>query len=124
MVKERGQSFRRMLDLVRKSDISDIDFGDMKKFVCNDERNFTEAGKDLLARAKQACLLYKELIRTDVKTLVTNSNGGVLGADSFLDGFNKMYRENEKFRESLVVGLCRAYSCKLQGEVNPVYEVS
>ena len=107
-----------MLDLLQKSDITDVDYVDIRKFLRTDKQHFSDRGQDLMERVSQASQLYRELSESHLKKIVTESKISVPGADTFLNNFNTIYKENEKFRSSLLVGLMRAYSCKISGQVN------
>ena len=93
----------------------------MEKFQKTADRTLSEAGKSLKQRIILASRLYTNLMKSEVKEKVETSTGYIPGVDKFLDNFIGHYVDSPKFRNSLVVNLCRGYTTKVSGVANPAY---
>ena len=123
-VRDRGIHFIRMHELLTKSEITPTEQRELSKFTNTSDSTLTNAGIDLKERIRQANKFFKTLQRSKAVDLVKKSSGYMPGIDSFCQNFVRLYQENKEFRSSLLVGLCQGYASKMDGETNPVYQVS
>ena len=99
------------------------DADDMANFIKTDPNTLISEGKQLLKTMKSHLKLQHEL-----KSVLSKSElqlqgfevDHVLGADSFLKKFIKLYKENPKLKNHLAVCLLQVAVAKMSGDHNPL----
>ena len=121
---DRGQTFTSIATILCRSEVSELDLDQLEWFSNTDNKWLSETGRNLKSNCLRSIAFFKILkkpaVKESIKGLVEDENF-LPGGDNFIRNFVKTYLENEKVRDSLLVGLMQAYISKVNGHNNPVY---
>ncbi len=121
---DRGQTFIGIATILRRSEVSELDFNQLVRFSNIDNRWLSEAGCSLKSNCLRSIAFFKTLnqpaVKESLKELVVDTSFLPSG-DNFIKNFVTTYMANANVRNSLLVGLMQAYISKINGHNNPVY---